>query len=241
MPQKGNRIPNKLGAKRINENFTFGLMRSPLNMKNKFSIGIIDDQRLFAESLATLIMTFDFIDFVEICDAPTENGYRIPNRNYDIILLDILMPYMNGFKVYEKIISNAPTQNVVFLSTRQDSLGIKRAIELNAFGYIFKNVDKNTLEQSLIRMLIYNKKYFFKVPNIKDENEFSFNDGTRVLLTQRELDFLLLLLQECTTKEMAIRMSISEHTIIGYRKILFQKLSVNNMIGLAKYALEIFS
>ena len=57
-------------------------------------------------------------------------------------------------------------------------------------------------------------------------------------ITKREIEVMQMLTQELATKEIADKMCISENTVTGYRKSLFQKFEVRNMVGLVKYALK---
>ncbi len=200
-------------------------------------IAIIEDQVLFAESLKELLLTMANIGVVDILDTPSQKAYRIPFESYDIFLIDINLPFSDGFEISEKIKERNPAQKIALLSAREDRLSITKAKEMGIEGYLFKSAPSAIIEEGL-HAIINGKEYYQQ--KTKQENKlFTFQDGTKVLLTERELVFLELLLQELTTKEIASEMFISEHTVIGYRKALFQKLNVSNMIGLAKYALEI--
>ncbi len=57
-----------------------------------------------------------------------------------------------------------------------------------------------------------------------------------VQLTKREIDVIVLIAQEYTTKEIADELLLSTHTVESYRKILISKLNVRNLAGLTKYA-----
>ncbi len=203
-----------------------------------YSIGIIDDQSLFSEGLRELLMTLDFIALAEVCNIPTEEGFKSPRKNFDLILLDVLMPHVNGFDVFQIIKKKYPNQKIAFLSVQQDLLSLKKSKKANANGYLFKNYKKEQLTNILKKILIENENYFASSP-LDQEVNFRLENGKAVKITVRELEFLELFIQELTTKEIAYEMSLSPHTIVGYRKTLFDKFEVNNMIGLAKYAFRI--
>ncbi|WP_024769570.1 response regulator transcription factor [Aquimarina macrocephali] len=57
-----------------------------------------------------------------------------------------------------------------------------------------------------------------------------------VQLTKREIDVIVLIAQEFTTKEISDKLFLSKHTIEDYRKNLISKLNVRNLAGLTKYA-----
>lgn len=208
-------------------------------MKNKRNkIAIIEDQILFAEALKELLLTFDFISEVDILALPNkERNYRVPVQYYDLILVDINMPYMNGFEVSKKIKDLNPFQKVALLSAREDRISIAMAKELEIEGFLFKSLSVDILREAISK--IVDGHIYFQDKSKQNSKEFVFQDGTKAVLTDKEIQFLELLLLELTSKEIADKMFISEHTVIGYRKILFQKFQVRNMVGLVKYALEL--
>ena len=221
-----------------NRIFRFPMETATPFQETDIKIGIIDDQMLFAESLKELISSFEFVSSTEILPCPTANIYRPPFSRFDLILVDVNMPFMDGFAVLSKIREFHPKQKFALLTVREDRLSMEDASKLEVQGYLFKSSSKEQLEEAILTIL-EGKVYYQEKPKT-EKKSFTFEDGTKIILTSREQDFLQLLLLELTTKEIANQMHISEHTVIGYRKSLFQKFNVLNMVGLAKYAVQIF-
>ncbi len=203
----------------------------------KFSIEIIDDQRLFSEVLRELLSTFSFIDEVRLSNPPDNKLFKLPPHSVDLFIIDLLMPFINGFEVVEQIRAVRPEQKIAILSSKQDSLSLKKARQLGVQAYLFKNSPKDQLRYAMYQVLIRNKIYFSQPETYGDI--YSFSDGKKIKITIRELQFAELLLEELSGNEIAKVMNVSPHTVTGYRKNLFKKFGVNNMIGLAKYVLQI--
>jgi len=208
-------------------------------MKNEiFRLAIIDDQQIFASSFKALLLTFDFVEEVVVLPPPNSEKFCLEFEDYALYIIDINMPRFNGFEVSKIIKNKNRAQKIALLSSRADQLSVSRARELQIEGYLFKSISEDKLEVAL-KHILSGEEYYQKKTK-KDQKIFTFQDGTKIVLTKRELEFLELLLLELTSKEIAHRMSITEHTVISYRKGLFLKFNVLNMVGLAKYAMEIF-
>ncbi len=208
-------------------------------LPQQITIGIIDDQLLFAQGLQELIASIEGVTSVELLPVPSGDSYRIPHKQWDLLFIDINMPYKNGFEISELFKRNSPSQKIALLSVREDRLSMQQAKNLEIEGYIFKSSSKETITEA-IHSIIGGQPYFLQ-KDIDKKKEFHFHDGSNVKLTDRELHFLELLIRELTTKEIADKMDVSIHTVVSYRKKLFSKFNVQNMVGLAKYALEIIN
>lgn len=199
-------------------------------------ICLVDDHSLFSEGLADIIKSHFSDCTIKIFNNSLKAFQDIISENYQIILSDINMPSIDGFELLGMVKKIKPDIIFILISVRNDSFSIEKAKTLKANGYVFKNDSKQVFIDAIQEAL--NGKDFFKVKE-KSFDGFVFSDGSIVKLTNREIEVLQLLTKELATKEIASKMNISENTVIGYRKSLFQKFQVKNMIGLVKYAYEI--
>ncbi|MCB0473124.1 MAG: response regulator transcription factor [Flavobacteriaceae bacterium] len=210
---------------------------------NKHAVAIVDDHILFAQSLKSLINTFDhfevtlqanngrsFID--EITNAATKP---------EIVLMDLNMPIMNGAEATSWLQKNEPDIKVLALSMDDDENSILRMIRSGAKGYLLKDIHPDTLLEALNGVL---KEGFYHTKKVSDTLVHSLqpNGGLKknehIDLADREIEFLKLVSTEMTYKEIADIMNLSPKTIDGYREQLFKKLDVKNRIGLVIYALK---
>jgi len=205
-------------------------------MQPKVNIGIVDDQELFAEGLAELLGTIPFIDRVKVYDRP-DNHFSINESDQDILLLDINMPIKSGYEICEEIRARNKKLKIVFLSVREDQGTVEKVKSLGANGYIFKNSKRDALQKA-IHDVAEGRNHFME-KELKFKDKYTFSDGKTVKITYREMEFLKYLVQQMNSKEIAEKMHISEYTVVSYRKSLFQKFQVKNMLGLARYAYEI--
>lgn len=161
----------------------------------------------------------------------------------DLLLLDIKMPGMDGFTTLGHLHKSYPSIKVLFLSMYDDEATVIKMIGRGARGYLLKDADPADLKEAIDSVV--EKGYFYsefvtgrlihslnhKVPEEKPGFVF-------VSINDREIEFLKLVCEELTYKEIANKMCLSTRTIDGYRDILFQKLKVKNRVGLVLYSVK---
>ena len=90
-----------------------------------------------------------------------------------------------------------------------------------------------------IKTILKGDNYFSpRIKTILMEAMFFSKSKPEISLTKREKEVLKLIAKEFTTKEIAAQLFLSTHTIESYRKNLISKLSVRNIAGLTRYAME---
>ncbi|MFD0861715.1 response regulator [Sungkyunkwania multivorans] len=204
-----------------------------------YSVVIVDDHSLFAQSLQGLINSFD--DFQVLYHV--KNGKELvqkleSNSNApDVILLDINMPVMNGIETMEWLKEHRPDQKVIVLSMDDDEETIIRMLRNGARGYLLKDIDPDVFKDALNDSI---HKGFYYTDRISKTLLGSLHKEEKggVKLKERELEFLKLACTEKTYKEIAGDMFLSPKTIDGYREALFEKLQVRSRIGLVLYAIK---
>jgi len=209
----------------------------------KYTIAIADDHLLIAKAISSIVDTFR--DFEVLFEA--ENGkilvehFAIKKNIPDIVLLDISMPVMNGFETASWLKENHPAVLVMALSVQDDDESLIRMIKAGARGYLHKNVHPAELEKALHTLVSKGMYYpewatsrvFIKMAHEEDEN----NPG-RILLSDREKEFLRYACTELTYKEIGGKMFCSPRTVESYRDALFEKLGVKTRVALALYAVK---
>jgi DNA-binding NtrC family response regulator len=105
---------------------------------------IVDDETLALTSVRRLLRHRGFSD-VEICDNGRAAVDRIRAEDYDIVLLDILMPEMDGLQVLEAAKPHKPLTEFIILTAVEDLPTSVRAIRLGAYDYLVKPIDPDRL------------------------------------------------------------------------------------------------
>lgn len=107
------------------------------------SILIIDDEIEICESIKMILEYEDY--HVEFATNPSEGLDKIRSSKYEVILLDINMPELNGFEVLQKVTNDDIDINVIIISAHSSVENAVKATKLGAFDFIEKPIDRDKL------------------------------------------------------------------------------------------------
>ena len=162
-------------------------------------------------------------------------------RPPDLILLDVLMPVMDGFATAAWLKKEHPEVLIMALSVQDDDDSLIRMIKAGARGYLHKNVHPAELEKAL-ETLVNKGMYYPDWATSRVFLKMAANEEsdhvTAIPISVREKEFLQLACTELTYKEIGEKMFCSPRTVESYRDSLFEKLGVKTRVALALYAVK---
>ncbi|WP_395052600.1 response regulator [Flavobacterium sp.] len=198
-----------------------------MNKLENISIVVVDDHQMFLDGMISVLSSQENFTILFAEKSPVNALLKLKNLTPDIIITDISMPEMNGIE-FIKIINNQYPKIKILAISMFDNLQKIEGID----GYLLKETDKDILVKAINEIVIIGKSYFLNEK--KQTNTFDFKKS---ILTSREKEIVILIAQEKTTDEIAIKLSISKATIESHKKNIFLKLQVKNNIGLVKTAI----
>jgi len=207
-------------------------------------IAIVDDHTMFRKGLVSLINLFPGYQVqLEAANGQDLIKQLQPAKLPDILLLDIVMPEMDGYATAKWIRLNYPEIRILALSTMEGENAIIKMIKNGARGYVLKDAEPAELKRAFDDVLSLG--YFFNdlvsrkvLQNVYQLGDTADEAGVFSRLTENELVFLKLACSEKTYFEIAKEMFLSERTIDGYRDSIFKKLNVTTRVGMALYAVK---
>jgi two-component system nitrate/nitrite response regulator NarL len=199
---------------------------------------IADDHEMFRDGLTSLLQSNSDWSVVKKVSNGEEVLKALEFESFDLILLDINMPVMNGITALEIIRDKFPDLKVIMLSMFNDIKNIQKVIKSGAHGYLLKDSSKKDLFEGITTVLDGGTFFVDKVKEILINGLRSSETLLEVKLTEREKEILSLICQEMTTQQIAQHLQISTYTVETYRKNLLSKTGVKNSIGLLKFAIE---
>jgi len=164
---------------------------------------------------------------------------KIEQKHYDVVLLDITFPDMNGLLVLKELKRKHPSIPVLVISVHSEEQYALLAIKAGASGYLTK---KSATEEllSAIEKVTRGGKWITKTLAeklaylIEDDNLAPHHDS----LTTRESQVLYMLASGETAKEIAEELFLSNKTIFFYRDRIIKKLHLKNNSDIIRYALR---
>jgi len=184
---------------------------------------IIEDNTIVAEILQRQINSSD--DY--LCERYFTNPLEFlrSNENPDIVILDIMMPEMNGVDAIDKILKKCPQASVVMNSEIDDSDTIYHIMQKGAVGFI----DKQSFNDDIFKVLksIENGGAYMTPKVAKKVMEF-FSSQKKVMepLSDREHEIANILLDGLSYKMIAEKMFISIDTVRSHIRNIYKKLNV---------------
>ncbi|TAG10929.1 MAG: DNA-binding response regulator [Sphingobacteriia bacterium] len=208
-------------------------------------IAIVDDHILVRKGLSEIIHHLS--GYTVLFEA--DNGEHFieqldPLNLPHLVLLDIMMPKMNGFETAKWISNHYPQINIMVLSTLSDERTVLKMFKYGAKGYLTKDSILSELSTGLDA--IFSKGMYFNlvlyanlIYTIKNGVEEAGDEYSIIInLPEREKEFLRHLCTDKSLKQIAGLMNISPRTVDGYRDNLYRKASVSNRIGLVLFAIK---
>jgi DNA-binding NarL/FixJ family response regulator len=200
---------------------------------------ITDDHPIVRQGLKQLLReTFESIVVDEAANG-TEALDKIKKEKYDIVLLDIAMPDMNGLEVLKEIQKFNKTLPVLIISIYPEDQYALRCLKAGASGYLTKDTASDELTLAVERILS-GKKYVS--PTLADKLARHLNEGTpklpHELLSDREDQVMRYIASGKTATEIAAELSLSVKTINTYRNRILKKMQIKNSAELIRYAVQ---
>ncbi len=206
-------------------------------MINLASIVLIDDHHIVRQGLEFLISTVEGLDIqASFSDGDAFIKYLNENNIPDLVLLDLVMPNMNGIEVTHYIKTYYPYIKVLVLTSYVDDEYVMSAINEGADGYEIKDVEPQKLIATITKVLNNEKIIHPKAKNVIDamHEKPHFNNK----LSKREMEVLKEMVKGKTNKDIAKSLFVSEKTVKTHVSHIFNKLQVSDRTQAAIYAIE---
>jgi DNA-binding NarL/FixJ family response regulator len=199
---------------------------------------ITDDHPVVLKGLKEIISEgFDDVT-IDICSRGYELLSKISNNDYDIVLLDISLPDINGLEALKKIKKKKRKLPVLVLSMYPEEQYAVRALKAGANGYLTKRSASDELVLA-VRKILSGKKYIS--PDFAEKMlldfELDMEKPPHENLSDRELQVLCMMGKGKAVKEIAGELHLSPNTVRTYRTRILEKIGVKGTSELIHYAI----
>ncbi|TDM04664.1 response regulator transcription factor [Macrococcus carouselicus] len=200
------------------------------------SLILVDDHHIVRQGLKFLIASMtdykvkaDFSDGTELLD------YLTTNEPPDCILMDLVMPKMDGIETTKYIKQHYPAIKVLILSSYVDEEHVIGVMEAGADGYEVKDAEPSQLIET-IHQVARGERHFHPSVMIAAESAESL-PHLKNKLSKRELEVLEEMTKGQTNREIADILFVSEKTVKTHVSHIFAKLEVTDRTQAAIYAM----
>lgn len=200
---------------------------------------IVDDHVVMAEGLRHLIEAQPDLVVVGCVSDGREALRKAMELRPDVVLMDIAMPELNGIEATRLIGQRTPEIRVVILSMHSNQEYVLRALQAGARGYLMK---KNAADEVLtaIRTVHSGGRFLSRqiAEGVIDDYLRSGTGSPLDALSSRERQVLQMLVESKVIAAIAESLSLSPKTVETYRSRIMQKLGIDDMPSLVKFAIQ---
>jgi NarL family two-component system response regulator LiaR len=207
----------------------------------KIRLLVVDDQTVVREGLAAILSFYPDVEVIGQAEDGQQALRLASQAQPDVILLDLVMPNMDGITTIPKIKEVAPKTKILVVTAYAENDRVYQAIKAGALGYILKDATREQLVAA-IRDVAQGRASLqpsIAVKLIQEINHPSTESAyTTEPLTRRELETLRLIARGLSNQEIASELVVHERTIAKYVSSILDKLQLANRTQAALYALR---
>ena len=198
---------------------------------------IVDDHAVVRSGLAAFLMVFDDLQLVGEASGGEHAVQRCQQVEVDVVLMDLMMPEMNGAEATSLIRQQCPNVRVIALTSYKEEELIQGALKAGAISYLLKNVTADELANAI-------RAAYEGRPTLAPEATAALiHAATRPAapqydLTPRELEVLTLLVQGLNNPDIADKLVVSRSTVKFHVSSILSKLGVNGRTEAVALAIQ---
>jgi len=201
---------------------------------------IVDDQAIVRKGIRALLAEVKGMDVIgEACDG-LEAVKLAADLHPDVILMDLVMPKMDGIEAIRQIMTNQPQARILVLTSFASDDKVFPAIKAGALGYLLKDSEPEELIAA-IKNICRGEPFLHPSIARKVLEELSHPASTTPTpepLTDRELEVLQLVAQGYSNQAISEKLVISDATVRTHIGNILTKLHLANKVQAALYALR---
>lgn len=203
---------------------------------------LADDHRVVRQGLKKLLEAEEGITVVGEASDGIETIDVVEKLGPDVLVVDLMMPGLNGLAVTRQLSQRAPLTKIVVLSMHADDSYVLQALRSGAVGYVLKDSDSEDLINAIRRAAV--GKRFLSAPLSERAMDAYVEkaEGSTIdpyeMLTSREQEILQMTAEGNTSAKIADRISISPRTVEKHRSNLMRKLGLHTRSDVVRYAVK---
>jgi two-component system, NarL family, response regulator LiaR len=203
----------------------------------RIRVMIVDDHAVVRSGLSAFLMVYPDLEMVGEAESGEEAVARAGLYKPDVILMDLVMPGMDGVVTTRAIKQKYPQIEVVALTSFKEENMVQGALQAGAKGYLLKNVTAIELSSAIRSAYAHRKTLSSEAAEVlvqSNSQTVPASDG----LTEREREVLALMVEGLNNGEIAERLVVSPSTVKFHIANIFDKLGVDNRVAAVTLALQ---
>ena len=201
-----------------------------------YTIILADDHAMFREGIKKIIERIDGALISGEVNDGLELLELLKKSNPNLVILDISMPNLRGLEAIREIKKTYPKVKILVLTMHKKKEFLRQALRDGADGFLLKEDAGSELIRAVQTVRDGGKYLSALLTNVL--TTLAVEEEKPEVLTKREKEVLKLLAEGKRSKEIATALYISPHTVRRHRSNIMEKLNINNLVDLVKYAIS---
>ena len=210
-----------------------------MSESNVIRLLIVDDHKVVRNGLQTFISLYDDIKVVGEAKNGQQAFERCAELQPDVVLMDLVMPVLDGPAATRQIREQFPHIHIVALTSFEDEMLVRQALEAGAVGYLYKDTEEEELINA-IRAASKGRSVLAPeaIQAIVRHTASPMEPSTIEPLTKREREVLNLVVQGRTNPQIATQLVISPSTVHFHVNNILAKLQVQTRTEAVTVAIQ---
>ena len=203
-------------------------------------VTLADDHAVVRDGLRVLLEAQSDLEVVGVAANGRQAVRLVHELHPDVVVMDIAMPELNGIEATQQIHDAAPSTQVLVLSMHSTTEHIFRALQAGARGYLLKDSAGAEVVDA-VRIVHAGRRYLSqKIASAVIDDYISERHRASPLdsLSPRERQILQLVAEGKSSAEAAAMLFLSSKTVDTYRSRMMQKLDIDDLPSLVKFAIQ---
>jgi two-component system invasion response regulator UvrY len=200
---------------------------------------VADDHAVVRTGLQLILDSTTDIQLVAEASTGNELLNKLREEDFDVIILDIVMPGKDAIDVLKEMKLIGITTPVIIFSMNPEDQFAVRMFKNGAWAYINKEANPKELITA-VRTVASGKKFYTSTQTDLFVNSIQENEGEfpHKKLTDREFQIMCLIAEGLSKTEISNQLSVSKNTISNHRNKILKKMKLSNNSEITKYALK---
>ena len=200
---------------------------------------LIDDHKLIVLGLKAILACSDF-DFKDIESATTgKDALKFASeRNFDIYIIDIELPDINGFDLIEEIRKIHPKARIIVNTIHEELAFFRKLEKYKVNAVVCKSLDTQAVLKA-IEAVLNNQTYYCTKTMGHTDTQTEASTSREAILSKSEIKVLQLIAQGLSTADIATHLFVSTNTVETHRRHINEKLGTKNVAGMIVKGLKL--
>lgn len=199
---------------------------------------LVDDHAVVRSGLATFLMAYDDLEFIGEASDGREAVEKCAVLQPDVVLMDLIMPEMDGATATKEIRSRWPEVQVVVMTTFKENDLVQGALRAGAIGYLLKNASADVIAAAIRSARAGRATLAPEAAQVLIRSSQVGDQSQQFDLTDREKEVLALMVQGLNNLEIADRLIVSRSTVKFHVSSVLSKLGAGTRTEAVAIALQ---